>query len=285
MAENYDLMLLGMLVVLVALGLLLLGRLIARRSAARPVYEAVSPLLGEAERVLLGALEQALGGGYRVLCLVRLADLVGVRSQLRGGRRQKAQQAIDGERVDFVICRRDELSPAAVVELDKSGRFGGTREGRDALVALALEQAGVPLVRVPAQGAYAVEELKGRLKPLLQPGAAFAGGALPAEDEWTLGRVSAGWEDEPEDWGFENGRRHPRPAPAETRAETPRVAARVAATPAGSPQEHRPRCPACGAEMIRRRVTEGKNAGTIFWGCSGFPECRKVLPIDKSQSA
>ena len=39
-----------------------------------------------------------------------------------------------------------------------------------------------------------------------------------------------------------------------------------------------PVCPKCGSEMILRTVKNGANAGTQFWGCSGYPQCRSMLP-------
>ena len=39
-------------------------------------------------------------------------------------------------------------------------------------------------------------------------------------------------------------------------------------------------CAKCGAEMVLRKATKGKNAGNQFWGCSAFPKCRCVAQID-----
>ncbi len=33
-------------------------------------------------------------------------------------------------------------------------------------------------------------------------------------------------------------------------------------------------CPKCGSALIQRTTHSGLNAGRIFYGCSGFPECR-----------
>lgn len=38
-------------------------------------------------------------------------------------------------------------------------------------------------------------------------------------------------------------------------------------------------CSKCGAEMVLRKATKGKNAGNEFWGCSAFPKCRNVEVI------
>jgi len=40
-----------------------------------------------------------------------------------------------------------------------------------------------------------------------------------------------------------------------------------------------PGCPKCGAEMKKRVARQGSNAGNEFWGCSGYPACKGVLPI------
>lgn len=40
-----------------------------------------------------------------------------------------------------------------------------------------------------------------------------------------------------------------------------------------------PRCPKCGADMKKRVARQGSNAGNEFWGCSGYPACKGILPI------
>lgn len=39
-------------------------------------------------------------------------------------------------------------------------------------------------------------------------------------------------------------------------------------------------CPKCGSEMIKRTAKHGSNAGKAFWGCSNFPQCREIVPIN-----
>ena len=39
-------------------------------------------------------------------------------------------------------------------------------------------------------------------------------------------------------------------------------------------------CPKCGAPMVRRKATKGKNVGNEFYGCSRFPKCRCILNIE-----
>jgi restriction system protein len=38
-----------------------------------------------------------------------------------------------------------------------------------------------------------------------------------------------------------------------------------------------PACPLCGSAMIQRIAKKGANAGSKFWGCSTYPNCRGTL--------
>ena len=43
--------------------------------------------------------------------------------------------------------------------------------------------------------------------------------------------------------------------------------------------EDTPKCPKCGAPMIKRKTAKGNNAGGEFLGCSKFPKCRCIINI------
>ncbi|MGL4750690.1 MAG: topoisomerase DNA-binding C4 zinc finger domain-containing protein [Shewanella sp.] len=43
-----------------------------------------------------------------------------------------------------------------------------------------------------------------------------------------------------------------------------------------------PLCPRCGNTMVLRTAKRGDNRGNRFWGCSGYPKCRKILPKTSS---
>lgn len=38
-------------------------------------------------------------------------------------------------------------------------------------------------------------------------------------------------------------------------------------------------CPACSKPMVLRTARTGHNAGSQFWGCSGYPECKATIPV------
>ena len=41
-----------------------------------------------------------------------------------------------------------------------------------------------------------------------------------------------------------------------------------------------PTCPNCGKPMRLRTARQGKNAGTRFWGCSDYPNCKGTRPME-----
>lgn len=48
----------------------------------------------------------------------------------------------------------------------------------------------------------------------------------------------------------------------------------IQVTSPGLTGEATPNCPKCGALMVFREAKKGPNAGSRFWGCSRFPQCR-----------
>jgi len=36
-------------------------------------------------------------------------------------------------------------------------------------------------------------------------------------------------------------------------------------------------CPKCGGRMVKRTARKGKQAGSVFWGCSNYPGCRQIM--------
>ncbi|MGI6656135.1 MAG: DUF2726 domain-containing protein [Desulfobulbus sp.] len=44
--------------------------------------------------------------------------------------------------------------------------------------------------------------------------------------------------------------------------------------------EPAPFCSKCGAVMVKKRSSNPKYAGKIFWACPKYPECKNVIPIN-----
>jgi len=49
--------------------------------------------------------------------------------------------------------------------------------------------------------------------------------------------------------------------------------------------EKAPTCAACGKAMVLRTARQGKQSGSRFWGCSGYPECRGTRPVEASDGS
>jgi len=47
-------------------------------------------------------------------------------------------------------------------------------------------------------------------------------------------------------------------------------------------EKEKPACPLCKGLMVLRTARKGKNSGSQFWGCSGYPECKGVRRLDGS---
>ena len=58
---------------------------------------------------------------------------------------------------------------------------------------------------------------------------------------------------------------------AERQKQRPRPGAALPGAPA---------CPRCGKPMALRTARKGAHAGSQFWGCSGYPECKGARRLD-----
>jgi four helix bundle suffix protein len=46
-----------------------------------------------------------------------------------------------------------------------------------------------------------------------------------------------------------------------------------------------PNCPLCGKPLTLRTARKGQRAGSQFWGCSGYPECKGTRPLEASDGS
>jgi len=50
------------------------------------------------------------------------------------------------------------------------------------------------------------------------------------------------------------------------------------------PGESAPACPSCDKRMELRTARKGPRAGSRFWGCAGYPDCKGTRPFEASAS-
>lgn len=105
-----------------------------------------------------------------VICpKVRLADLFFVALPHQS---QSYRNKIDRKHVDFLLCNPQTLKPLLGIELDDSSHARSARQERDQFVDDVFEDAGLPLLRVPARSTYSPNELLGLITPHLSNHAA-----------------------------------------------------------------------------------------------------------------
>ncbi len=62
--------------------------------------------------------------------------------------------------------------------------------------------------------------------------------------------------------------------------------ARVPKAPVEDPRPgEAPTCPKCNETMVVRTARKGANKGETFWGCSTFPKCWGMRPLETAQAA
>jgi hypothetical protein len=143
-------------------------------------------LFSPQEALFLAALEEALGGDYRIFGKLRLVDLLTGR---RGaGKRSMRQSAASIEHltIDFLVCGRDSLGLVCAVNLVGAKGEAARRRAADKALGRACEVLGLPLVRVPVAEAYAAKVLAEQIyaavyAPRVTPPAGAARG-LRADD-------------------------------------------------------------------------------------------------------
>ena len=127
-------------------------------------------LLTKAERAFFDALLPIVSSKCHLFSMVRLADLVYIRKGTE--KRQSHFNRIQSKHIDFVLCCRTHVKPILAIELDDSSHQRPDRIKRDQFVDKALEDAGLPLLRIKVRAGYDPEELKQKIQSKLTPDAA-----------------------------------------------------------------------------------------------------------------
>ena len=122
-----------------------------------------------AERQFLGLIEQAVAGEFRVLCRVRLVDLLSLRKDTDGKIAKSAILRAGTKQLDFVLCNKDDMTPIMAIDLVYGSGKNGHNTQRDFFVNGALETASIPHVRIKARSGYTVTEIQECIESKLVP--------------------------------------------------------------------------------------------------------------------
>jgi hypothetical protein len=226
--------------------------MLRRRAASRTdddaCYELNERLLSAAQCDFLEVLEQAVGTDHRIMVRVPVAAVVSVGDDLAGKAWQRAAERLQDREFSFLVCTRAALEPVCAVELDEPVTRRGKVAPRDLMLDAVCEQAGLPLLRVPAQASYQVADIGLQFDALFElPAAALTG--LRPEPEMPLAMSLSARPDNLTQATF---------SPLATTAMA---------------------CPECGAPMVLQPPARRSASDQRYWTCSLAPACRQRLPV------
>src|SRR5262245_6649789 len=151
LAQNWPLLL-----VCTIIAVLVIVSLVSLRDGPPP-YERRGGLLSPAAIDFLRSLQLAVREDWLIFSLVRLSDIIKVRSKTR--KFQSWNSRIQGKCLEFVLCDAETLDVKLAIELD-DGQRTADRSRRDRFINTALAAAGVPLLRVKTQEKYETTALR-----------------------------------------------------------------------------------------------------------------------------
>lgn len=164
-------------VVLAALLLVLVLTLVLRRRGDSFPYRRRPAVLTPEEHALLSALQQAVGDRALLLTKLRVADVLDLRTGLRKRHAARALERIATRSFDFVVCAPTDTRPLVAVDL-LAPEQSAERRARDRFLDEACNAAGLGLVRIPQNDAYAADDLREKLRPHIERNELGRGGEI-----------------------------------------------------------------------------------------------------------
>ncbi len=153
-----------MLLIVVALGAMKLSD----NGMAFP-FRRKTTLFTPAEQTFLKLIEQAVGNEFRIICRVRLSDLLQVRQATNKKQASAALSRASSRQLDFVLCDKQDMSPIMAIDLVHNQGKEGYKTQRDWFVSGALDAAGMPLARIKVKSGYSVDDIRECIENKLLP--------------------------------------------------------------------------------------------------------------------
>lgn len=123
-------------------------------------YQKIDTLFSPAERSFLGILNQVIGDQVQIFGKVRVADVIAPKKGINRSEWQKAFNKISGKHFDFLVCDKKDLSVLFAIELDDKSHNSKKRQERDVFLKGACNSADLPLIQIPAQATYNINEIR-----------------------------------------------------------------------------------------------------------------------------
>ncbi|MEM0910387.1 MAG: DUF2726 domain-containing protein [Pseudomonadota bacterium] len=126
-------------------------------------------LFSAAERQFLQLIEAAIGDEFRVLCRVRLVDLVSLKTNTNKKIANSALLRAEGKKVDFVLCDRKDLCPVLAIDLVYGQGKESHKVQRDFFVTSSLDAASIPHARIQVKAGYTLQQMRECIETKLIP--------------------------------------------------------------------------------------------------------------------
>jgi hypothetical protein len=204
-------------------------------------YQIKDDFLTAAEGAFYRVLKIAAGEELMVCPKVRLADIFASNH----AEYYHWFNKIAKKHVDFLLCNTTTLRPVLGVELDDASHLRSDRMERDRFVEQVFRGTGLPLLRIPVRRTYDSGQLAAQIRQAI---------LTPVPSAPTLLRTLL------------------EPLRGVTRQET--------RPPAVETVKVTPWCPRCEIPMVLRTAQRGENKGQQFYGCTNYPRCRQIIPLD-----
>ena len=123
-------------------------------------YRKLETLFTPAERSFLGVLNQVVADNAYVFGKVRVADVLTPEKETSRKIRQISFSKISSKHFDYILCDKNDLSVLCAIELNDKSHNSKKRKARDKFLTDACSSANLPLIQVPAQAAYNIDEIR-----------------------------------------------------------------------------------------------------------------------------
>lgn len=153
-----------MLLIVVAIGAIKLNE----QGLSFP-FKRKTNLFSKVERSFLELIEQAVGSRYRVVCRVKLTDILSLRQSTDKKTAKTALLRASGRQLDFVLCDKEDMTPVVAIDLVHNQGKEGYKSQRDWFTSGALDAARIPHLRIKVKSGYTAQEIRECIDNKLAP--------------------------------------------------------------------------------------------------------------------
>jgi hypothetical protein len=112
------------------------------------------------ERTFLGLIEESVGNEFRILCRVKMSDILTIHQNADKKTSKNAASRAGSKHLDFVLCSKEDMSPIIAIDLVHSSGKDGYKSQRDFFVSGALDAAHIPHVRIKVRAGYKAQDIR-----------------------------------------------------------------------------------------------------------------------------